>query len=195
MLKIIVVADGETDYLFIQKAFKLDPDLSKLLISIIKPEDTGLKRRTGGGHKTLLKEAGLAAIKAAKGFADGVLVIADNDGDPRFRFPHESRCGDCRECEALQAIEKIDWGNFRKGAVIFFQAVETFLLSAKDGFTPQLEEELYSKELKATIYKRQFRDLQEMYRAFQEELEKTDIHKIKARSYPRMKKIISDMSG
>jgi len=64
MLKIIVVADGETDYLFIQKAFKADPDLSELPISIIKPEDLGLKRRTGGGHKTLLNYAGTAEIAA-----------------------------------------------------------------------------------------------------------------------------------
>ncbi|HAO20389.1 MAG TPA: hypothetical protein DCQ37_07885 [Desulfobacteraceae bacterium] len=64
MLKIIVVADGETDYLLLQKVFKADPDLSELPISIIKPEDLGLKRRTGGGHKTLLNYAGTAEIAA-----------------------------------------------------------------------------------------------------------------------------------
>jgi len=194
MLKIIIVADGETDYLFIQKAFKADSDLSELPISIIKPEDLGLKRRTGGGHKTLLKDAGLASIKAAQGFADGVFVAVDNDGDPRFRFPHEN-CGDCRECEALKEIEKINWGTFRKGATIFFQAVETFLLSAKDGFTPQLEEKLFSQALKVKLYGQQVENSQEIYQLFQKELDKTDIRKIRARSYPRMKKAISDMAA
>lgn len=54
----------------------------------------------------------------------------------------------------MKELEKINWGNFRKGAVIFFQAVETFLLSAKDGFTPQLEEELFSQALKVKLYGR-----------------------------------------
>lgn len=95
----------------------------------------------------------------------------------------------------MKEIEKINWGNFRKGAVIFFQAVETFLLSAKDGFTPQLEEELFSQALKVKLYGRQVRNSQEMYTLFQEELKKTDIRKIRARSYPRMKKAISDMAA
>jgi len=47
--KIIFIGDGDTDYLFIEKIFRDDPDLSKLPIALVKPEDTKLKRRTGGG--------------------------------------------------------------------------------------------------------------------------------------------------
>ncbi|PIE36113.1 hypothetical protein CSA56_01485 [candidate division KSB3 bacterium] len=76
--KIIFIGDGETDYLFVEKIFKEDPDISHLPITILRPEETQLKRRAGGGHKTLLREAGLAAIRAAQGFADGVFVLVDN---------------------------------------------------------------------------------------------------------------------
>ncbi|RLC00215.1 MAG: hypothetical protein DRI57_32585 [Deltaproteobacteria bacterium] len=196
LLRLIVVGDGDTDYLFLEKAVRDDPDLSALPISVMRPEDVGLKRRVGGGHKTLLKEAGLVSIKAAQGFAEAVLVLVDNDGDERFRFPHKKHCGNCRECEASDALEKVEWGQpFRKGAAILFQAVETLLLSAKQdvGFTPQLEESLYSLPLKIKLYGRQIHDAAEMYDAFREVLENTDVNRIRARSYPRMKKILTEM--
>jgi len=195
-LRIIVVGDGDTDYLFLEKAVRDDPELSALPISVIRPEDVGLKRRVGGGHKTLLKEAGLAAIRSAQGFAEAVLVLVDNDGDGRFRFPHRQHCGNCRECEASEALEKVGWGQpFRKGAAILFQAVETLILSAKQdiGFTPQLEESLYSTALKVRLYGREIHDMAEMYDAFREALEETDVKKIRARSYPHKKKILTEM--
>ncbi len=187
-IKIIVMADGDTDYLFLEKAFKDDPDISDLPLSLIRPEEVGLKRRVGGGHKTLLKEAGLAAIKAAQGFANGVLVLVDNDGDKRFKFPHEEACGGCRECEAYSAIERINWGQpFKKKAVIFFQAVETLLISARDYFTPQIEEQYFSSNLKRFLYGRDIADIGEQYKAFQEKLKRIDVKKIKAKSYQRLK--------
>ncbi len=191
---IIVIADGDTDYLFVQKAFTDDPDMSDLPLSIVRPEEIGLKRRFGGGHKTLLKEAGLAAIKAAQGFASGVLVLVDNDGDKRFEFPHEKACGACRECEAYSAIEKIQWGRpFGKSAVILYQAVETILLSARDYFTPQMEEQYYSSNLKRVLYGKDIVNSREQYNAFQKELETLDIKKIKAKSYPRLKEAFRKM--
>ncbi|MCP4345998.1 MAG: hypothetical protein GY795_10790 [Desulfobacterales bacterium] len=193
-LKIIVVGDGDTDYLFFEKAIEDDPDLSSLPISIVKPEDIGLMPRKGGGHKTLLKDASKAAYKAAKGFADAVLVLVDNDGDARFKFPHSKHCGNCRECEAwntLEEIQQLSWAQpFKKGAAILFQALETLLLSARSGFTPQIEESLYSKALKIKFYGQQTDNMTE---AFKEKLEQTDMTKIRARSYPRMKKILTAM--
>ncbi len=192
---IIVMADGDTDYLFLDKALTDDPDISDLPITIVRPEDIGLKRRDGGGHKTLLKEAGLAAIKAAQGFASGVLVLVDNDGDKRFEFPHEEACGACRECEAYHAIDKIQWGRpFRKSAVILYQAVETILLSARSYYTPQMEGRYYSSNLKRTLYGKDFINSGDQYNAFQKELEILDINKIKARSYPRLKEAFRKMS-
>ena len=194
VLTIIVMADGDTDYLFLEKVLKDDPDISNLPICFVRPEELGLKRRTGGGHKTLLREAGLAVIKSAKGFADGVLLLLDNDGDPRFSFPHDDHCGNCRECEAYHAMERVRWGQpLKNKAVILFQALETMLLSTKDGFTPQLEENCFSGDLKIRLYGRDMRGGQEKYEAFQYELEKTDIKKIKAKSYPRLKKVLCDI--
>lgn len=194
ILKIIVMADGDTDYLFLEKVLNDDPEISDLPICFIRPEDIGLKRRTGGGHKTLLKEAGLAAIKAAQGYANGVLILVDNDGDKRFRFPHNDFCHDCRECEAYKAIEQINWGQpFKKYAVIFFQAVETFLLSARDHFTPQMEKNLFSIALKTKLYGRDIVNSYEKFEAFKNELEKIEIIKIKARSYPRLKKALHNL--
>ncbi len=192
-LKVIVMADGDTDYLFLEKAVRDDPDLAKLPLSFLRPEEVRLVRRTGGGHRGLLRDATTAAMHAANGFADAVLVLADNDGDDRFAFPHDRHCGDCRECEAWESLEKVTWGEFGKGAAILFQAVETLLLSAKAGFTPQIEESLYSAELKTRLYGRQIHDSAEMYAAFREILENTDVNKIRARSYPRMKKVMADL--
>ena len=193
-MRIVFMADGETDYLFLEKIFKDDPDLSHLPITILRPEAIGLKRRTGGGHETLLKEAGLAAIRAAQGYADGGFVLVDNDGDGRFRFPHQQTCGACRECEADARLAKINWGQpFKKGAAILFQALETLLLSARDGFNPQMEESLYQGALKDRLYGRHIDNSDESYAAFQVLLPQIAVHRITARSYPRLKQRISAM--
>lgn len=192
-LMLILMADGDTDYLFMEKALIEDPDISVLPIKLVRPEDVGLKRRSGGGHRTLLKESGLAAIRAVQGYAHGVLILVDNDGDPRFTFPHDKRCNDCRECDAWEVLEKINWGQpIKKGAAILYQAIETLLLSARTTFTPQLEERLFSQELKQAVYGRPIGNITERYQTFKTELNKIQISKIKAKSYPRLKQILRD---
>jgi hypothetical protein len=70
----IVVADGSTDYLLLRKVIQEDQELAPArVIKMIAPEDVGLTRRTGGGHRTLLRDLGIALIRAAQGYADGVL--------------------------------------------------------------------------------------------------------------------------
>ena len=192
--KILFMADGETDYLFLEKVFRDDPDLSPLPITMLRPEDVNLKRRVGGGHDTLRKELGFAAIKAAQGYADGVFALVDNDGDARFQFPHEHACGDCRECEAQAELRKIHWGQpFEKGAAILFQALETLLLSTRNDFTPQLEESLHHENLKVRLYGRHFNNPDDMFVAFQKVLSQITIHDITARAYPRLKQHLSAM--
>ncbi len=192
--RIIFMADGDSDYHFLEKMFADDPDVSSLPISIVRPEEVNLKRREGGGHNTLLKELGFAAIKAAQGYADGVFALVDNDGDARFRFPHDHACGDCRECEAYAELTKIRWGQpFKKGAAILFQALETLLLSARNDFTPQLEESLHHENLKVRFYGRHFTNTDDMVAAFQKALSHIAIHHIKARTYPRLKQRIRAM--
>lgn len=190
-VRVILVADGDTDYLLMEKVTAEDPGVSSLPIKFLKPEEAGLRRRIGGGHRTLLREAGLAAIMAAKGHADGVLVLVDNDGDPRFGFPHDRGCPGCRECEARDALERIDWGRpFQRAAAIVFQAAETLLLSARSGFTPQMEAELFGKRLKTRLYGRDIQDARELHDAFRKELERTSVPAIRARCYPRIKQIM-----
>ena len=192
--KVILMADGDTDYLFMEKVIIEDPDISILPIKFVRPEDVGLKRRSGGGHKTLLRESGLGAIRASQGFAHGVLVLVDNDGDPRFTFPHDTRCNDCRECDAWEVLEKITWGQpIRTGAAILYQAMETLLLSARTTFNPQLEEKLFSKELKQAVYGRPVANKGARYQAFKTELKNTRLSKIKAKSYPRLKQTVKNI--
>jgi hypothetical protein len=191
-LKIILVADGCTDYLLIEKIMSTDPELCILPIQLLKPEDVGLHRRTGGGHKTLLLDALHAAQRAAQGYADGVIVLVDNDGDARFIFPHD-KCDGCRECEAKNTLSSVTWGQpFIREASILYQAAETILLSARANFNIVQECSLYSNALKITLYGRQIHFLEEMYDAFKEELDRTRISDIKARCYTRIKqKILS----
>jgi hypothetical protein len=189
-LKLILIADGETDYLLMKKIMLSDSDLSILPIQLIKPEDVGLHRRTGGGHKTLLSDALHAAQAAAQGRADGVFVLVDNDGDARFSFPHYA-CDNCRECEAKQRIASITWGRpFLKEASILFQAAETILLSVRPSFNTNQECMLYSAALKTELYGRQINDLKEMYEAFSKELQKIKIVNIKAKCYFRIKNLL-----
>lgn len=193
--KIILMADGDTDYLFAAEVLCHDPEVHGIQIQLLRPEDVSLRRRTGGGHITLLREIGLAAIRAAQGYADGVLVLVDNDGDDRFKFPHDRRCDDCRECDAWAALERVSWGQpFRRGATILYQAVETLVLSARNYFTPQIEENLFSSALRKELYKRDIVDIRERYRAFESELEGIQLAKIKARSYPRFKRSLLDIA-
>jgi hypothetical protein len=195
-LRIVLVADGDTDYDFMEKAKAEDERLSGLPVELVKPEDIGLRRRSGGGHKTLLREAGLATIMAAKGYADGVLVLVDNDGDPRFSFPHDSRCRNCRECEARSEIERIDWGRpIRRNAAIVYQAIETLLLSATGSFTPQMEASLVGEHLKTALYGVRIESARERYDAFRSALEGTEVHAIRARSYPRIQGKLRELSG
>jgi hypothetical protein len=195
-IKIILMADGDTDYTFMMKVLKDDNDISNLNIKLIRPEELGLRRRSGGGHNTLCREAGLAAIKAANGYADGVMVLVDNDGDERFLFPHNQRCNDCRECDALDAIERINWGKpIKKTAVILYQAIATLLLSTGTTFTPQIEEQLFGNKLKKALYKKEIKNLQEKDKAFIKELEKINVKKIRARSYPRIKRALFDLNS
>lgn len=194
--KIIFMADGDTDYLFLEKMLKEDAELSELPITMLRPEDAGLKRRTGGGHLTLLKEIGFAAIRAAQGHADGVFALVDNDDDDRFRFPHEQACGNCRECEAQAELAKITWGRpFKKGVSILFRALETLLLSAKDGFTPQIEEHLYGERLKRQLYGScvNLHNKPEVFAACQQVLSQISIERISAKSYPRLKQHLRAM--
>jgi hypothetical protein len=187
-IRVILVADGETDYDIMDKVKAEDGDLSSLPLEFLRPEAVGLHRRTGGGHKTLLKEAGLAAIMAAKGHADCVMVLVDNDGDSRFSFPHDNGCPGCRECDARDALERVNWGlPFQRTASIVFQAAETLLLSARSGFTPQMETELVGKRLKTRLYGRDIQEARELYDAFRTELEQTSVQAIRARCYPRIK--------
>lgn len=187
-LRVIFVCDGDTDYAFLQKIFQVDSALNQLDIEILRPEDVNLKRRTGGGHKTLLNEAQIAVMKAAQGYADGVFVLVDNDGDPRFVFPHTPHCNNCRECDVLQKMGKVTWGkDVKKGASILYQAVETMLLSTTTSFSPQLETTLYGSDLKKRLYGREIQDLQESFKAFQTRLDELHIADIKAKTYPYLK--------
>ena len=192
-MEIIFICDGETDYKFIEKMFKEDKELNKLGIRAIKPEDVGLKRRQGGGHKTLLKDASFAAMKAAQGFADGVFVLVDNDCDKRFVFPHNS-CNGCRECEAIDTLNKIKWGKpFCKDASILYQAIETLILSAKRKMTPQEEDMLCSKQLKTALYGKEPKKQQEHYELFIIELNNINTNNIQARSYNRLKQKVKNI--
>lgn len=192
-VRVILVADGDTDYAFMEKAKAEDTDLSSLPLEFLRPEAVGLRRRAGGGHNTLIREAGLAAIMAAKGHADCVMVLVDNDGDSRFSFPHDNGCPGCRECDARNALERIYWGPpFKRAAAIVFQAAETLLLSARSGFTPQIEAECFGKRLKTLLYGREIDDSREMYEAFLAELNRTHVPAIRARCYPRIKRMLHE---
>ena len=79
---------------------------------------------------------------------------------------------------------------FRKGTVVIYQAIETLLISTRPYFTPQMEDNLFSKSLKIEMYGREIRSLKETYKAFKEELEKIIPTKLKAKSYQRLKKIL-----
>jgi len=195
-IKIILVADGDSDYSFMVKALMEDDELSGLQIKFVKPEEIGLKRRRGGGHRTLLRDAGIAAIRAAQGWAQGVMALVDNDGDSRFSFPHDEKCHDFRECEAWEAIERINWGSpFKRGAAIVYQAIESLLLSTRSSFNQQLEDSLFGDRLKAALYKKQIKTLREKHEAFEQELQKIDVNTIKARSYPRIKRVLHVLSA
>lgn len=177
-VRAILVADGDTDYDLMERAKAEDTDISSLPLEFLRPE-----------------EAGLAAIMAAKGHADGVMVLVDNDGDPRFVFPHDTGCPGCRECDARGALERIDWGDpFKRAAAIAFQAAETLLLSARSEFTPQIEAECFGKRLKTRLYGRKIDDSREMYDAFLAELNRTHIPAIRVRSYPRIKRMLRELS-
>jgi hypothetical protein len=193
-LKIILIADGSTDYLLMEKVMSSDPELMNLPIELVKPEDVRLYRRTGGGHKTLLNDALHAAQRAAQGYADGVVVLVDNDGDPRFRFPHEN-CEGCRECDARAKVNSVTWGRpFQKGVSIVYQAVETIVLSVRQNFNTSQESELFSDALKSALYRRQIQNLEERYDAFKQELDRISISDIKARCYPRIKQMFMSIS-
>ncbi|MGD0489667.1 MAG: hypothetical protein ABSB94_21105 [Syntrophorhabdales bacterium] len=191
----IVVADGSTDYLLLRKVIQEDQELAPArVIKMIAPEDVGLTRRTGGGHRTLLRDLGIALIRAAQGYADGVFALVDNDGDARFHFPHDRPCQDCRECEAWAELEKVKWGKpVKKGAAILYQAAETIPLSARAEFSPAIEEGTFSDNLKRWLYGRHIEDKNERYEAFAKELEKMTVSDIKARCYPRLKKTLIAM--
>jgi hypothetical protein len=193
-MKIILVADGDTDYLFMEKVMSSDSELMNLSIELVKPEDVDLHRRTGGGHKTLLNDALHAAQKAAQGYADGVVVLVDNDGDPRFKFPHDN-CAGCRECDARSTIHSVTWGNsFKKGASIVYQAVETIVLSCRQNFSADRENELVSDVLKTALYRRQIKNPEERYEAFKKEIGQFNISDVKARCYPRIKQMLKTVS-
>jgi len=67
------------------------------------------------------------------------------------------------------------------------------LLSTSDSFTVQIEESYYSDRLKTKLYGRYFDNIKKMFEAFKKILEKTQVSKIKARSYPRLKQKIVNM--
>lgn len=187
-LRVIFVCDGNTDYLFLEKILKTDEELSQLKLQLLRPEDVGLKRRTGGGHLTLLRESQQATMKAAQGYADAVFVVVDNDCDKRFTFPHKVNCGDCRECEVIKEINKVYWaGSIKKLASVMYQAVETVLLSAFPGFTAQIEDNLCGKNLKDKLYRREIQDPEDQAEAFQSILSRLNVSDIRARIYPQLK--------